>query len=97
MDGGPRYIATPIERPLILSPVQSATGEHVRELALNALRRQYERLAADSKARRDFSPIEQTVMLAAGAAIETLQRMAPTGLLVPARARGLDFAGALPR
>jgi hypothetical protein len=71
----------------VFGPVETETGEAMRQAALSAMTSRYRELAERSKAEFRFSEIERQHMLAMGSALQQIQAMAPVGPLVPADAK----------
>ena len=67
-----------------LQPVETEGGEEIGQYAISHLSTRYQVLL-DRASRRPLSPSEDKELRETQRAIESLQGMAPTGLLIPSR------------
>ena len=73
-----------------LTPVETETGERLRQAALRILTARHEWLSERST-RYDFSPIEGQQLAALRCELDRLAAMAPSGPLRPPRLGGFTF------
>jgi|HubBroStandDraft_4_1064222.scaffolds.fasta_scaffold513357_2 hypothetical protein len=79
--------------PLIFSPVETETADHMRLRSIEAIKTRVEVLQARGRYQR-LTVFEARELEQSQGAIHTLQRMAPVGALLPARPGNL-FSGNL--